>query len=810
MMQHASAGAEPDTPLTFDLAPVLAALRHNTYFYSVSLSGIIRPNMFSLLGNTMQTNAHLTKLNLSNLGKLSSVQLLFEAMQKNSANALQVLDLSGTIVNDKSMAALAGAIAIKEYGLQALLLARSGISNKGLTALVRDGFERNPAVALSLQHLVLSFNSFDESSSILLQSWFSRMSEHSNMRQLELEKCGLNLMFVTRPLHSFVKLRHIDVSSNRIDTGTCQLLCTIAELTSTLTTYNMANCSLSADFACAIVKCIVSNQRLTNTRIDLSGNALNARAIDLLARVLVANNINLGAIDLSRNQLTDESLLALCAALQKMERGASSLDTLILNELPLSNTSGTSGSRVAQAIVATLNSVPSIKCLSLCGGLPLAIAVPLLHLLHTNHSLLELRIEDNKLGDAGAAAIATMLRTNQTLGKLCIDGNAIGISGWHAIRSAFLHNRTLQVLDFSWVDLHKTLAPLPMAKRSLARTDLLEIHCAVRINQHLAGGLAERFRPSKPAIPTVRLAPCPVPESMLQATGPIDLTPSTDTSATRPTVASEYDSYSSDLSMLNNNSSSSTSTYNSTTTSSYASNLPPEPAHQPPVPPTSSSTATTSSRTVVVLAHDPSSNAAPPPPPPSTMPTNSNSSMYQSHLQSQSQYAYLTSPYATHTQSLANDTSPASSSLPPAPYSSSIYSPYSATTTTSSSSMLPATSSSSPPSSSSSLPDAADSEYDSSTTGTQCDYSALEPQPPPMPFHPTYTTAMASPAQDLYSSPVYSSQQSSATSHEASEAYSMYSTESAEYNGNHYGADGGAGAAPVRGSTPPPLPPRED
>jgi len=572
------------------------------------MNGIIRSSSFTLLANTMQTNVHLTKLTLSNLGKISGVQKLGEALAKNSANALQVLDLSGTVVNDKAMAALAGAIAVKEYGLQTLLLARSNVSVKGLAMLVRDGFERNPGVALTLQHLSLSFNSFDESSSALLQAWFSRMSEYSNLRQLELEKCGLHLVYVTRPLHSFVKLRHLDVSGNRIDTGTCQLLCTIAELTSTLTTYNLAGCSLTADGAVAIVKCIVSNQRLSNTRIDLSGNSLNARAIESLARVLVAHNTNLAGLDLSRNQLTDDGVLSLCAALQKMPH--SGLEVLVLNEASL-NVSSTSGAHVAQAIVATLNTVPSIKSLSLCGGWPLAVAVPLLHLMHTNHSLLELRIEENKLGDAGAAAIATMLRTNQTLGKLCIDGNAIGISGWHAIRSAFLHNRTLQVLEFAWVDLAKTLSPLPISKRSLARNDLIEIQYATRINQHLAGGLAERFRPLKHSAPTTRLPPCPVPESMLQYTGPVDLTPSTDTTTVRPDSVivdagvaaaaappSTKAAPSSPPPPTKTSSSSSSSTTKTTTTTSKSTyntvvsprqtstqQLPPEPAYQPPPPP---------------------------------------------------------------------------------------------------------------------------------------------------------------------------------------------------------------------------------
>lgn len=53
----------------------------------------------------------------------------------------------------------------------------------------------------------------------------------------------------------------------------------------------------------------------------------------------------------------------------------------------------------------------------------------------------------NKIGDAGAIALAKMLRGNGTLSVLNLKGNLIATEGHKALAQAMVHNATIQQLS---------------------------------------------------------------------------------------------------------------------------------------------------------------------------------------------------------------------------------------------------------------------------------------------------------------------------------------------------------------------------
>lgn len=536
-------GVESDTDITFDFAPIFAALRHNIYFRGVSMSGVTRRSAMTLLSDAVKFNTTFTRLVLRHMGAIPHLYLLGEAMSANSANYIQELDLSHTTVNAKATAALAAALRCKEYGLRRLRMAHCGMNGKMLLMLIRDGLQRNHGVGLSIQELDLSYNTFDEASSQELQRWLGAMVEYSLLGELRLARCHLNLTAVLRPLHSFVRLQLLDISRNKLDHGASQLLCTVADLSSTLSSLFVAGCGLSADHAASIVQSMVSNERVRAVELDLADNGFKEATIEKLARTLVDHNKNIKTLDLSSNQLTEKAVLFICGALQHLAQPT--IHRIALNNVSL-DLSTSAGIRVANAIANTLHKVPSLQSLSVSSGWTGRTIRPLLQNLYNNTSLTELSIEGNKLGDEGAVAIANFLRRNHGVTKLQLDGNKISLTGWTAIAAGIRRNTTLQHMNFSWRDLKDAAGRCSTDdQKARLRSMLLDIHFTVRMNRVRHGGEGyergsavtraegeeddlEHEEWSVESLPLISYPPCPVPDTLIQSEREVDLLASTD------------------------------------------------------------------------------------------------------------------------------------------------------------------------------------------------------------------------------------------------------------------------------------------
>jgi sulfur transfer complex TusBCD TusB component (DsrH family) len=55
-------GVEPKTPYSFDMVPIMAALRYNTYFKTFALRHVPRKETIPLLADVMARNTTITKV----------------------------------------------------------------------------------------------------------------------------------------------------------------------------------------------------------------------------------------------------------------------------------------------------------------------------------------------------------------------------------------------------------------------------------------------------------------------------------------------------------------------------------------------------------------------------------------------------------------------------------------------------------------------------------------------------------------------------------------------------------------------------
>ena len=180
-------------------------------------------------------------------------------------------------------------------------------------------------------------------------------------------------------------------------------------------------------------------QILNCTRIDLQHSSISARGvIDLAQAILVNSSDALMVLQLGGTAAGDPAAVALAQATASKDR---------LSQVDLGAIAMTAEGAATWA--ATVETHPSLRTLDLeWNRVGDAGAGALARALSSGSSMLErLGLKRNQLGDAAAVALSETLRTNQRLQVLSLEGNAIGAEGVRAIGSALSDNRALRILN---------------------------------------------------------------------------------------------------------------------------------------------------------------------------------------------------------------------------------------------------------------------------------------------------------------------------------------------------------------------------
>lgn len=170
LMLEQCTGIELNTEYSFDLRPVVMALRYNTYFKKANLKNVPRKDAVLAFADTIRYNNTLERLYLSHVDATEGFVELGEALKANKSHSIVSLDLSDNPMKDKGAIGLAEGLEAMLHGLTVLNLSHCGIQAKGMTALM-NALENN-SNSSSLVQLNISRNPLGTSGTAGTKEYF--------------------------------------------------------------------------------------------------------------------------------------------------------------------------------------------------------------------------------------------------------------------------------------------------------------------------------------------------------------------------------------------------------------------------------------------------------------------------------------------------------------------------------------------------------------------------------------------------------------------------------------------------------------
>jgi len=238
-------------------------------------------------------------------------------------------------------------------------------------------------------------------------------------------------LFLASKIAHLNYLKSVEASGNRADTRMITLF-----NSENVTDLHLDHRPIRLEAAGALSKTLPAHDE-TET-LSLVNTGLDDASLKCIAEVL--EKLSLKSLDLSRNNITG-------AGAQELAKGITS--NLSLTELNLSdNKVDDAGvASLAQALAAK----PAITTCNLNGNQITGSGVKSLseHIGNNERSFSNLQLNNNKLGDDGASAVANLIKANSTITHVHLSGNGIGDSGVAALCSALGPDSLVVDLDLS-------------------------------------------------------------------------------------------------------------------------------------------------------------------------------------------------------------------------------------------------------------------------------------------------------------------------------------------------------------------------
>lgn len=128
-------GVDLKTELSFDLIPLAATLKNNTYFKGLEIRKVEHKEAANAIATILTENRTLTRVVCVNCTSEVS-DLLGQAIQQNPYNKIRILDLTGNKFGIKAVDALAAGLQNCPHVIEVVNLNNVGMNASGLQALI--------------------------------------------------------------------------------------------------------------------------------------------------------------------------------------------------------------------------------------------------------------------------------------------------------------------------------------------------------------------------------------------------------------------------------------------------------------------------------------------------------------------------------------------------------------------------------------------------------------------------------------------------------------------------------------------------
>eukprot|EP01132_Coremiostelium_polycephalum_P004857 gene4857-6053_t len=454
------AGIDKNSESAVNLTPVLAALRHNTFFDTFICHNKTRKEVPGLLADVFVHNKTITRIDLQGIEAEEGWVQLGDSLKENQFNQLYYMNISDNLVHDKGMISIANAIKSFNRPFYDFKASNVSFQSKGAVAFFKS-FQQNYESSGSIRFMDYSRNQFDRLGSESLHDWLilynsSNPQPKKPLVQLNLDSTLLDTAKVTHAIKQgcVESLELLDLSNNKFTPDAVQNLCNIITKSDALATLKLRHCGLIGEQIISILNACSAGVPVHERMLDLSDNNLGkAGALIFAPAIKTCSNIHF--LKLAQNSFRKRGITYILQALEEN-------DTLRAIDLSSNFKNSSKAEATVDQLARIIHKHPTIEKLILSGkdksGFFLGKELlPLVKSLTEDCKLVELDISGNSMGDDVCRELFETLKKNTSLRTLHIDNNALGVAGFQAMKRCFTTNRTLIDIPVPTTDITRIL-----------------------------------------------------------------------------------------------------------------------------------------------------------------------------------------------------------------------------------------------------------------------------------------------------------------------------------------------------------------
>ncbi|XP_044275779.1 capping protein, Arp2/3 and myosin-I linker protein 2 [Varanus komodoensis] len=438
-----------------DLALSVAGLSYNQWFTRLHCKDFkLSLDILEQILHVLSKSVTLEELVLENCGlKVDFAQEMAQVLHDHPDSALNTIDLSGNLLEDRGIIALSQVFEQHIKNLRSLSLARTSLSQKGMVALLQS-LVSNELFKTSLCHLDLSGNpGCLATEGAAATALFSFLSQPHALGHLDLSgtDCALDVLFDALAAGCCKSLVHLNLSKNvysRKKNRNVPLgVSTFFSKASALQYVSLAGTKLPSEALRACLQGLAYNTQLSDLHLDVSSCELRSAGAQVI-QDLVADASSISDLNLSDNGF-DSDMVTLVLAISRSR----SVRHVALGKNFNIRSKETLVDTLHRIVQLTQDDDCSVKSVSVAESrLKWGSSILLDSLGSRSTCLVALDISGNAMGDFGAKMLAKALSVNTTLRTLIWDRNNTTLGGFFDVSRALERNFTLKTMPLPMYD----------------------------------------------------------------------------------------------------------------------------------------------------------------------------------------------------------------------------------------------------------------------------------------------------------------------------------------------------------------------